>query len=202
MMGKKVRMEVVMQMNEAGTHHQTKAQIDAEMKQVQAAQLDPRCFEPLYRAYYKRIVTYVHHRVDDQETAFDITAQVFYVALNQLPKFRARGVPFGAWLFSIAYTELQQWYRKKNRAKIVHIDAEGFCELRENVQSHTTADDDNALYQALEKLSSEEMEIINLRFFEKRSFAEICGITGLGESACKMRVYRTIEKLKKHFKQS
>lgn len=197
-----VRMEVVVQMNEAGTHHQTKAQIDAEMEQVHAAQQDPRCFEPLYHAYYKRIVTYVHHRVDDQETAFDITAQVFYVALNRLPKFRAQGVPFGAWLFSIAYTELQQWYRKKKRAQIVHIDADGFCELRENVQSHTTADDDNALYQALEKLSSGEMEIINLRFFEKRSFAEICEITGLGESACKMRVYRTIEKLKKHFKQS
>lgn len=195
-------MEAVIHMNEAGTHHQTKAQIAAEMEQVRAAQQDPRHFEPLYRAYYKRIVTYVHHRVDDQETAFDITAQVFYVALNRLPGFRAQGVPFGAWLFSIAYTELQQWYRKKKRAQIVHIDAEGFCELRENVQSHASADDDKALYQALEQLSSEEMELINLRFFEKRSFAEICEITGLGESACKMRVYRIIEKLKKHFKKN
>jgi RNA polymerase sigma-70 factor, ECF subfamily len=202
MTGKMVRMEAVIQMSEASTSHQTKAQIDAEMDLVRAAQQDPRHFEPLYRSYYKRIVTYINHRVDDQETAFDITAQVFYVALDRLPKFRAQGVPFGAWLFSIAYTELQQWYRKKNRANFVRIDAEGFNELMEDIDDQYASAHDERLYQALQQLEEEEMEIINLRYFEKRSFAEISEITGQGESACKMRVYRATDKMKKHFKKN
>lgn len=202
MVGKMIHMGVTIQMTATGRHHQSAEQIDTELALVLEAQEDPRCFEPLYRAYYKRIVTYVHHRVDDRETAFEITAQVFYTALNQLPRFRAQGVPFGAWLFRIAYAELQQWYRKKKRARIVHIDADGFAELKESIDEHSTADLDAQLYEALQQLNDEEMEIINLRYFEQRSFHEIGEITGLGESACKMRVYRAIEKMKKHFKKN
>ncbi|MCU0433795.1 MAG: sigma-70 family RNA polymerase sigma factor [Bacteroidia bacterium] len=192
-------MEVSLQMSEAGIHHQTTTQIEAEMALVKAAQDDPRLFEPLYRAYYKRIVNYVHHRVDDKETAFEITAQVFYEALNRLKRFKAQGVPFGAWLFRIAYIQVQQWYRTKKRQPIVRIGADGFTELRDHIEEQTSATLDADLYEALQQLNEEEMEIINLRFFEKRTFAEICEITGLGESACKMRVYRAIEKMKKHF---
>ncbi|MGL5890403.1 MAG: RNA polymerase sigma factor [Bacteroidia bacterium] len=193
-------MEVMIQMEEVNRHHQSAEQIDEEMALVLAAQQDPRCFAPLYNAYYKRIVKYVHHRVDEKETAFEITAQVFYKALDQLHRFRAKGVPFGAWLFRIAYAELQQWYRKKNRASFVRIDADGFNELKEEIDEQYSTVHDERLYEALQQLDEEEMEIINLRFFEKRSFAEISEITGHGESACKMRVYRATDKMKKHFK--
>lgn len=186
-------------MTETGQYHQTAEQIDAELDLVRAAQEDPRKFEPLYRNYYTRIVGYVYHRLDDKETAFEITAQVFYHALNNLSRFKAQGVPFGAWLFRIAYNELNQWFRKEKTRRSVHIDSEGIAGLKESLEDISTAAQDAQLFEALQTLDSEEMEMIDMRFFEKRSFREISGITGLGESACKMRIYRAIEKLRTHF---
>ena len=55
---------------------------------------------------------------------------------------------------------------------------------------------DKKLFESLEQLDKEDMELIEMRFFENRAFKEISDITGIGESACKMKVYRILEKLK------
>lgn len=192
-------MALTVSMSNQSLYSQTAEQNNEEMALVRAAQQDPRHFEPLYTKYYKRIAGYVYHRVEDKETAYEITAEVFYKALERLPQFRPMGVPFGAWLFRIAFNEINLWYRKKKRQRTVYFDAEGISELKTSLEPPDEARGDEQLYEALQELSEEEMEMIDLRYFEKRPFGEICEITGLNESACKMRVYRAIEKLKKYF---
>src|ERR1035437_9184646 len=93
-------------MSKSQKYHLGAEQLSTELEQVKAAQTDPRSFEPLYAAYYSRLVGFIYQRLDNKEEAFEITAQVFYIALSQLPKFRSQGVPFGAWLFRIASNEL------------------------------------------------------------------------------------------------
>lgn len=183
-------------MAKQGYYQQTVEQIDAEMKIVHAAQNDPRCFEPLYKSYYKQIVAYVYHRVESKEEAFEITAQVFYKALENLSKYKDHGVPFSAWLFRIANNELNQLYRKIKSARTVSIESEGLTELTQNIDENPSSYSDKQLFEALQQLEMDEMELMDMRFFEKRSFKEICSITGMNESAAKMRVYRILEKLK------
>ena len=38
-----------------------------------------------------------------------------------------------------------------------------------------------------------------MRFFEKRSFKDIADIMGITENNAKVKVYRTLDKIKKHF---
>jgi RNA polymerase sigma-70 factor (ECF subfamily) len=193
-------MIATINMTEPATHTITVEQIDAEMELVKAAQRDPRCFEPLYKSYYKRIVAYVYHRIESKEEAYEITAQVFYKALDNLSKYKAQGVPFSAWLFRIASNELNQRFRKNKTARIVDIDTNVAADLITTIEETKTEFQDAQLFDALQELETEEMELIDLRFFEKRPFKEICDITGLNESACKMKVYRILEKLKKKLK--
>ncbi|HEY0029605.1 MAG TPA: sigma-70 family RNA polymerase sigma factor [Bacteroidia bacterium] len=181
-------------------YRQTLEQINAEMEEVKAAQNDFRCFEPLYTRYYKQIVGFVYHRIESKEEAFEITAQVFYKALENLPKYKAQGVPFSAWLFRIASNELNRRYKKGQTQRLVALEEEGFSELKADVEETRSDHLDKILFEALEQLNMDEMELIDMRFFEKRSFKEIADICEINESACKLRVYRIIEKLRMKFK--
>jgi RNA polymerase sigma-70 factor (ECF subfamily) len=49
-------------------------------------------------------------------------------------------------------------------------------------------------------LDNEEMELIELRYFEKHSFKEVGEILEITENNAKVRTYRVLEKLKKLFK--
>ena len=180
----------------ASPYHLTSEQIDSEEKLIRAAQENPRDFEPLYKRYFERIVRYVYHRVEDKEQAFEITSQVFYKALENIKKYKSMGVPFSAWLFRIAGNELNQLYRRNKLQRTVSIDEDGIRELRSDMEDSNQSETDAQLFRALQTLSEDDMELIHMRFFEKRSFKEICDIHGMNESACKMKVYRILEKLK------
>lgn len=186
-------------MAESSYYKQTVEQINAEMEQVKAAQSNPRNFEPLYTRYYKQIVAYVYHRIESKEEAFEITAQVFYKALDSLPKYKNQGVPFSAWLFRIASNELNMRFKKSKTNRVVDFDSEGFEELKADIEE-TNDHLDYDLFKALDELDVDEMELIDMRFFEKRPFKEIADILEIGESACKIRVYRIIEKLRTKLK--
>ena len=193
-------MIATINMVEYSYYKQTIEEINAEMELVKAAQGNPRCFEPLYKRYYKQIVAYVYHRIESKDEAFEITAQVFYKALENLPKYKIQGVPFSAWLFRIASNELNMRFKKSKTNRVVDFDTEGFEGLKTDMEETTNDHLDKNLFEALSELDIDEMELIDMRFFEKRPFKEIADIYGIGESACKIRVYRIIEKLRTKLK--
>jgi RNA polymerase sigma-70 factor (ECF subfamily) len=183
-------------MKNSGFYKLTDEQINLEMDQVKAAQGNPHFFEPLYTRYYKQIVAYIYHRIESKDEAFEIASQVFYKALENLNKYKIQGVPFSAWLFRIAANELNKRLKKNQTNRIVTMDAEGFEQLKTNIEEVTSDHLDKDLFKALDELKIQEMELIDMRFFEKRSFKEISDILEIEESACKIRVYRIIEKLR------
>src|SRR5258708_12488710 len=78
-----------------------------------AAQRDPHAFGPLYRRYLARVYRYVRAHMPGEDEAADITQQVFLQALDALPRYSERGVPFAAWLFRIARHTVADTYRRR-----------------------------------------------------------------------------------------
>src|SRR4051794_19649586 len=76
--------------------------MDQERLLIEAAQKDPSRFAELYEANFERIYAFVVRRVQDRHDAEDLTAEVFHHALENLPRFEWRGVPFAVWLYRIA----------------------------------------------------------------------------------------------------
>ena len=91
-------------------YHQNALVLQEELTIIEKAKRNPQFFAPIYKKYYEAIFRYIYKRVDEQETAFDITSNVFVKALAALNKFEFRGVPFSSWLFRIAKSELYQNY--------------------------------------------------------------------------------------------
>jgi len=55
----------------------------------------------------------VYHRVESKELAFDITANTFITRSINYHLTDQKGLPFSAWLFRIAFNEIQQHYEKQ-----------------------------------------------------------------------------------------
>src|ERR1700681_2381906 len=82
--------------------HRTAAELEEERLEVMAAQRDRAAFAPLYERYVDQIHAYVYTLTHDMEQADDVTAATFAKAIEELPRFEWRGVPYSAWLYRVA----------------------------------------------------------------------------------------------------
>ena len=161
---------------------------------------DPQAFRPLYEKYFKRIFLFILHRVGDKSLAADIASQVFLKALLNLKKFDLRGVPFSAWLYRIALNECNDYFRKNSRYRIVTIEDRSVENLYEELTGSTREEDlREQLPSILEKLNAEELQLIELRFFDQCPFKEVAEIIGITENYAKVKVYRVLQKMKNLF---
>lgn len=178
-------------------------QTDNDGTLILRSQSDPEAFRPLYEKYFKRIFLFVYHRLGDKSLSGDITSQVFFKALVNLNKFELRGLPFSAWLFRIALNECNDFFRKSKRYRMVAIEDSAAEKLHEEITSETGLEELRAqLPQILERLSEEELQIIELRFFEQLPFQEVADILGITETYAKVKTYRILEKMRKLFLKS
>ena len=109
-------------------------------------------------------------------------------------------MPFSAWLYRIASNEINKFYRQSNRKLVFSFDEQEFENLIEqNTEEEKELDIDYIIRQ-MQSLSETDIEVLELRFFESKTFAEVAFILEINEANAKMRTYRAIEKLRKLLK--
>jgi len=177
-------------------HHKNDNDLRLELQQVNAAKANPARFDVLYDKYYKPIFVFVYRRTGDEELAADITSQVFLKALINIQKYEYKGVPFSAWLFRIAFNEINMYFRKNNADRVVSLEQSNVQAMITEVQDDHR-DAEKRMMAALSRMDEPEIQLIELRFFEKRSFAEVGNIIGVTENNAKVKVYRILDKIKK-----
>lgn len=161
---------------------------------------NPENFRVLYERYYRQIFLFILHRVGDKELSGDVSSQVFLKALCNLHKYQPRGLPFSAWLYRIAVNECNEFFRKAKRLRVVVLDEAHSEKLYEEIMDHDPLEEvKRMLPKVLEKLKFEELQLIELRFLENRPFLEVANILGITENYAKVRTYRILGKMKKHF---
>jgi RNA polymerase sigma-70 factor, ECF subfamily len=180
-------------------YHQSNQRMEEELDWIRRAQNDPESFGPLYRKYHEQIFRYIHQRMDDEETAFDVTSQVFLKALNNIHRYEYRGVPFSSWLYRIAKSELYQSFRDRKAQRTVNIESYQLFELIDDTEEDDKEENKKRLLHCLKLIKEKDMQLIEMRFFERRSFKEIGEILDITENNAKVKAFRAIEKLKQLF---
>ncbi len=179
-------------------YHIAEEQIVSEQRTIEEAKANPARFEVLYNRYYEPILQFVYKRVEGKEAAFDITSQVFLNAMTNIQGYKFMGMPFSSWLYRIAVNEINQMFRSDKVKRAVNIDED---ELRYVADELKTGDETEERYQmlaeALGELDEDELQLVELRFFEKRPFKEIGEILNITENNSKVKLYRIIDKMKK-----
>ena len=186
-------------MNVNPIYHQSKQTISDELTLITNAKKNPERFGPLYEKYHTQIFRYIYQRMDDQELAFDVTSQVFIKALTNLHKYEYRGVPFSSWLYRIAKSELYQAFRDRKARKMVNVENMHIFEMIEEFEEDNSIENKQKLINCLALMKDKDMQLLEMRYFEKRSYREISEILEITENNAKVRSFRALEKLKKIF---
>ena len=175
----------------------SKETMQEEWLEIQAAQKEPARFRPLYNRYYEPIFRYLYQRTIDEDLTADLCSQVFLKAMQRLGEYTFMGVPFSAWLYRIAANELAQHYRASQKKRVVGIDDANLSDMIEEMEEESPEWMRNLLVQALDGLKGHELDLIEMRFFEQRSFREIAELLDMTENNAKVKTYRILERLKK-----
>lgn len=172
----------------------------SEEESIKRSATDPNAFRPLYEAYFKKIFLFILHRVGDKDLTADLTQQVFLNALSNVHRYQFRGLPFSSWLFRIAANQCNDFFRNTKKMRSVVLEESNVQLLYEDLTADHSWDEwERRLPTVLEQLDPEDIQLIELRYFEKRPFKEVSEILGLTESNAKVRTYRILEKMKKIF---
>jgi RNA polymerase sigma-70 factor, ECF subfamily len=169
-----------------------------EARLVEQAKSDPVAFGELYERYVKRIYNYIYYRTGNEHDAEDLTARVFFRALENIDRYTVRGLPFSAWLYRIAHNLVANWHRDRSRQKVSPLDevvvrglwAEAPEALAEGREER------DQLLTAIRGLPDERQQLLLLKFVERMSNAEIGLVMGRSEGAVKSLYHRTLLSLR------
>jgi len=181
-------------------YHQSKSTIKKEESILKAATTNPAKFAPIYEKYYIAIFKFVLQRVENEQVASEIVSDVFAKAIFNLKKYKFKGYPFSAWLYRVAYNEIATKFRKKQKQRTVNIPDESWNLFsNDEDEENDIAIDLQKLKICLPKLKPNEIELIEMRFFEERPFKEIGEILGLTTENARVKTHRVLKKLQKLF---
>lgn len=178
------------------SNHQTKEEIVRELEWIQASRSDPKYFSHIYNKYYRKIFLFIYKRTDNEHLTADLTSHVFLQALLNIKKYEFKGLPFSAFLFRIATNEVNLYYRKTKSVRSINIEEADILELKEELHLDKTEDLEDRMLKAMENLDEKEIQMIELRFFDQKSFKEVGYILGITENNAKVKTYRILDKLR------
>ena len=152
-------------------------------------------YTELYRQYLPRILNYVRLRVDGEDLAQDLTAEVFERAISKQHTLR-RQAAFGGWLFTIARNTVAAYYRGR-RPTLSLEQAAGQPATQPSPPEALLRQEELArLKAALATLAGREQEIIRLKFLGGLGNKEIAEVLHLRPGHVAVILYRALRKLR------
>ena len=179
------------------THTVDQTEIRAEEKLVEEAKRDPARFQPLYEKYFSTVFRFIHRKVDEKDTTADLTSQVFLKVLLHLPRYQSQGLPLSAWLYRIATNEVMQYFRITKNVRKILIDETLLSRLHQQTEEPTLETLQAKLETILPQLSLNEIQLVELRFYEAKPFREIGFILNITENTAKVRLHRVLDKIRR-----
>jgi RNA polymerase sigma-70 factor (ECF subfamily) len=165
---------------------------------IARAKTDKEAFGQLYEIYVDKIYNYVYYRTGNIADAEDLTARIFFRAMDHIGNYDDRGIPFSAWLYRIAHNLVANWHRDRSRRKIISLDdiAQWHVEGESPELATQLLEDRDRLLAAIRRLPADRQELLILKYVERLSNAEIGDIMGRSEGAIKSLYHRTLLSLR------
>lgn len=180
---------------------------DAELVRAYRAG-DADAFDGLVRRHIRSLYGFVYRMVgNDRATAEDIVQETFMRAWKHLDRFDPER-SFRAWLFSIGRNAaLDRLRRRRDIPFALFRDDQGGNVLEETSGDDARsvdellarADADRTMRRALDRLSPDQRTLLDLRYRDDLSLAEIAQVFGIPYNTVKNRHTRAIRSLKQAF---
>ena len=150
----------------------------------------------LYEEYYDRISRYAFVHIGDKADAEDLAGEVFLKALKSLDSYEERGVPMHAWLFKIAHNLVVDYLRKRSKIRMDPIDEDVVQPADDPAKVAEKKIQMESVNLAMQKLTSEQREVITLRFQGGLSSKEVAEIMKKSDGGVREMQRAALEKLR------
>jgi RNA polymerase sigma-70 factor (ECF subfamily) len=164
-----------------------------------AAKGDEQAFASLYDTYVDSIYRFIYLRVEDQQTAEDITSMVFLRAWEKLGGYQIRGVPFRAWLFRIARNAVIDHYRTRKETApleaVINMRDESAVSVSQHVSLRLEAE---KVMESMRHLTEDQRNVLTLKLVHGLDTHEVAKALGKRQGAVRalqMRGLQTLAKL-------
>jgi RNA polymerase sigma-70 factor (ECF subfamily) len=149
-------------------------------------------FKEIFDRLSDKFFAYTFSRTSNRDDALDITQETFIDLWNSLKKFKYKSdQSFHGFIFTITKRKLYHYY--KNKPKVASLD-----EISEKylIQPTIKQEDDGYILNQINELTSNDQDIIRLRYWSQMTFNEIAAVLNITETAAKVRHHRALQKLK------
>jgi RNA polymerase sigma-70 factor (ECF subfamily) len=163
---------------------------------------DRAAADELIRRYYDEIFRFAKRQTRDEQTALDVTQEIFIGFLRTIGGYDPRKANLRTWLYRVAANKLTDFYRARSRE--ILAEPLGLSEtepIDERDFARQVADSEFA-----ERVSGfvggeppDTQRIFRLHVWGEWTFAEIAESLDLPESTIKTKYYRLTAKLRKEF---
>jgi RNA polymerase sigma-70 factor (ECF subfamily) len=146
-------------------------------------------FSELYGALYGRVRAYAARRVG-ADAADEVTAETFTIAWRRFEAIPAEPLP---WLYGVARNVVaRHWSSEARRAA-----TRDALERERAVGAEAPDGDDEALWEAWQRLGEADREVLALIAWEELSVAEASRVLGCSAPAFSVRLHRARRRLER-----
>ena len=163
-----------------------------------AIKRDAGAFGQLYELHLDRIYRYVYYRVASTQEAEDLTEQVFLKAWEAIGRYRWQGRPFLAWLYRLDHNTHIDYVRTQKPTTSLNNDDRPI-ELASSAAAVELgrALDADLLAQALGQLTTEQQQVIVMKFIEGLDNEQIAQTMDKREGAIRALQMRALMSLRR-----
>lgn len=154
-------------------------------------------FAEVYDQFYSPVYNFVRYQCSDQQSAEDLTAQIFEQILTHLTGFDPQRGALPAWVFSIARNALKNHFRAQALRRFLPLESAQRLPEPEPGPEDQSLDHETRekLLSALSTLPQRERELLALKFAARFTNQQISSLTGLSESNVGVIIFRAVRKL-------
>ncbi len=160
---------------------------------------DKTAFDELIRAFYPYVGRYLLKLTRDENTAEDLTQDVFLKVIRTIDDYKINGrASFATYIITIAKNTFID-YTRRNRTVFAELsDAEP--QSGENVEKAVIDGIEyNEVVKYINALPPNQAEAIRLKYIEEYTLKEIEAITGVPSKTVKSRIHEGTKKLRSIF---
>ena len=156
-------------------------------------------FDEIYELIFPMVSRFVAVRVPKQDVE-DVAAEVIIKVWKGLPHIENQNA-LKAWAFKIASRQIVDYYRANKRERTVSLD-----DIAQQLTTETDHSEDWITFitvgETLNKLSPQQVDVIQLRLVEGFTAAEVADILGTTDQAVDSLLYRAKKSFRKAYQGS
>jgi len=167
-----------------------------------ARKLDGQALAEIYDLYAGPMYGYLYRLLGDAATAEDLTGELFLRLLEALRRGKGPEDRLKGWLYRGAHNLAMDTFRRQKKAPAVALTEELVAEEGQPSDTAENKQDEQHLRASIQRLTTDQQQVIMLRFAEDLSVTDVARLMDKSEGAIKTMQHRAIGRLRKFLEAS